>query len=435
MLFLLTTSIASYIEKLLLAQYSEEAFAGSLNGFALAKVFQASTLAVVISGQAFVGLFHGGNQPKQIGPCIWQLIWFSLGTALVVPTFGFAIVHLFYQNTPLFQSASSYFSLLCWFNFLYPLAGALSAFYIARGKMALVVSLTIAACFLNIGLDYILIFGTFYSSPMGSTGAALAKVISQGVLCLALGFIFLSRKNKEEFNTSQWALEPRLFYHYIKPGVLRGLGAFVCLADWSFVTRTMSVLSEHHSRIFGIGNAIFYFFTFFADALFQSMVTVTSNYIGKKQSLEIRKIVLSAMMVLFVFCGFLTIPFFVFPETLMICFKTTCFSSEIVPLIQLIAPWIWISLIGYGLNLIGLGLVTAFRDAFFLFGFYCCTWSLSAVPIYVAMAILGWSADKFWLLFFLTNSAMACVLFRRASRQNWLGEQLPPASFPEVPSR
>ena len=208
LLFVFGTSLTAYVERIFLAQYSENALAGSLNGFFLSRIFQFSTLAVIIGGQTFVGLFHGSKQPRQIGPCIWQLIWFSLGTVVLVPPLGFLLEHLFYHDTLIAQSEGGYFYLLCWFNFLFPLAGALSAFYIGRGKTALIVFLTLGSCLLNVALDYLLIFGNSYIPAMGTLGASLGKVISQGLVCIVLGFLFLRSFNHQMFCTRHFAFQP-----------------------------------------------------------------------------------------------------------------------------------------------------------------------------------------------------------------------------------
>ena len=427
LLFLLGTSVTSYIERIFLAQFSENALAGSLNGFFLARIFQFSTLAVIIGGQTFVGLFHGSNQPRQIGPCVWQLIWFSLGTILFVPPIGFLLEYLLYHNTSLAQAEGGYFSLLCWFNFLIPLSGAFSAFYIGRGKTLLVVALTLGACVLNVGLDYLFIFGSGSIPAMGSFGASLGKVISQGMICLILGCLFLSSNNHKIFGTRVWTFQPLLFFHYIKPGVFRALGAVFCFADWSVVSRTMSLQSEAHLLVYSIGVTIFYFFAFFADALFQSMVTLTATHIGKKQNQEIWKTVYNGLFVTVTYSLILCVPFFIFPESLMFCFKATAFRNEMMEVMHSIIPSLWLALLGYGVSVIPLSLIVASRDTVFLFKYYALYWLFSFVPTYLTMVVFGFSADKFWLISFFTTTVTTLVQFKRASKQKWLKEDWRPA--------
>lgn len=417
--FLFGVSITAYVERILLAQYSENALAGSLNGFFLSRVFQFSTLAVIIGGQTFVGLFHGSKQQHQIGPCIWQLIWFSLGTALVVPPAGFLLEHLFYHDTLIAQSEGGYFSLLCWFNFLFPLVGALSAFYIGRGKTALIVFLTLGGCLLNIALDYVLIFGNAYIPALGTLGASLGKVISQGFICLVLGILFLRSSNHQLFCTRDFAFQPLLFAHYIKPGLFRALGSIFCFIDWSIVSRTMTVKSGLHMLVYSIGVTVFYFFTFFADALFQSMVTLVATQIGQKQSQAIWKTVYNGLFIMLSYALLLCVPFFFFPEVLTLCFKATPFANESLEVMHSIIPSLWLALLGYGVSVIPLSLIVASRDTKFLSFYYSLFWIVSSLSTYLLMVVFDVGADKFWYIVFFSMVVTTGVLFKRVSQRRW----------------
>ncbi len=422
LLFVLGTSLTAYVERIFLAQYSETALAGSLNGFFLARIFQFSSLCVIIGGQSFIGLFHGSNQPRLIGPCVWQLIWFSLASIFIVPPVGFFLEHLLYHHTVLAESEGGYFSLLCWFNFLFPLVGALSAFYIGRGKTSLVMFLTLGGCVLNIGLDYLFIFGNNYIEPMGTFGASLGKILSLVFVCLVLAGSFLKSKNHEIFGTRSWSFQPLLFLHYIKPGLLRALGIIFCFGDWSFVSRTVTLLSEAHLLVYSIGVTIFFFFTFFADALFQSMLTLAATFIGQKRNDEVWKVVYNGLFIMAIYSLILCIPFFLFPEMLTFCFTATSFKNEMLEVMHSILPSLWLALVAYGVCVIPLSLVVASRDTAFLFRYNAFFWVFSALPIYLLMVVLGVSADKFWFMVFFVNVVTTIVNFRRISKQRWLQE-------------
>lgn len=433
LLFLFGTSLAAYVERIFLAQYSENALAGSLNGFFLSRVFQFSTLAVIIGGQTFVGLFHGSKQPHQIGPCIWQLIWFSLGTALIVPPLGFTLEHFFYHGTLIAQSEGGYFSLLCWFNFLFPLVGALSAFYIGRGKTGLIVFLTLSGCLLNVALDYLLIFGNSYIPALGTLGASLGKVISQGFICIVLGFLFLRSCNHQTYRTRDFAFQPLLFIHYIKPGLFRALGAIFCFIDWSLVSRTMTLQSELHLLVYSIGVTIFYFFAFFADALFQSMVTFVATHIGQKQGDEIWTIVYNGLFIMFSYALLLCVPFFFFPEVLTLCFKGTPFANESLEVMHSIIPSLWLALLGYGVSVVPLSLIVASRDTKFLSFYYAFFWIVSSFATYLLMVIFEVGADKFWYIAFFSALVTTSVLFKRVLKKRWqVGDWQPQAAKLEL---
>jgi MATE family multidrug resistance protein len=431
MLLLALVSVTGYVERLFLADYSEEALAGSLNAFFLARVFQSACIAVILVGQAFVGLYHGANQGKNIGPCIWQFIWFSLFSVSFVVPLGFLTEKLLFQNTAIASTEFNYFYLLCTFNFLFPLGSALSIFYMGRGLTRTIVFLTTLTCLLTIGLDRVLIFGWKFIPSLGTTGAAIGRVIPQGILCIVLFFLFLSPSNREVYGTNKWKFSPKLFWHYIRPGVIRGLGAFPALGDWVLISRFMSLKSEAHLLVFTIGSTIFYFLTFLGDGLLQTTVTMASNHMGKKDYPKIWNSYFSGLILLSIFAVILVFPFFIFPQTFLSCFSTSAFYGQLGPVFKQMSPWLWLAIVAYGLNTTSLGLIVAARDTLFLFCFYCGVWAISFIPIYVAMDLLNWPAHRFWLLVMGTNLVAFATFLRRASKEKWkveLGQPLLPSS-------
>jgi MATE family multidrug resistance protein len=418
-LLLALVSITGYMERLFLADFSTEALAGSMNAFFLARIFQSACIAVIIVGQAFVGLYHGANQTKSIGPCVWQLIWFSLLSMVFVIPLGFLAENVLFQNTAIAATASTYFYLLCIFNFLFPLGSALSIFYLGRGLTRTIVILTMGTCLLHIGLDRLLIFGWNFIPPLGATGAALGRVLSQAILCIILLFLFLSRSNRETYGTDLWKFSPKSFWHYIRPGVIRGLGAFPALGDWVLVSRFMSLKSEAHLLVFTIGSTIFYFLTFLGDGLFQTMVTMASNQMGKKDYAKIWNSYYSGLILLSLFAVILVFPFFIFPQTFLKCFSSSAFYSQLATVFNQMNPWLWLSIIAYGLNTTSLGLIVAARDTLFLFWFYCGSWIFSFVPVYLTMNWLHWPADQFWLIVMGTNLTAFATFLWRSSKEKW----------------
>lgn len=433
MLLVALMSITGYVERLFLADFSEEALAGSLNGFFLARVFQSACIAVIVVGQAFVGLYHGANETKNIGPCVWQFIWFAILSISFVIPLGFFAQHLLFQDTAIASSESNYFYLLCIFNFLYPLGSALSAFYIGRGRTRTIVFLMLAACLLNVGLDLVLIFGWHFIPSLGATGAALARVLSQAFLCIVLFGCFLSRSNREAYGTNLWRFSPKLFWHYIRPGIIRGLGAFPALGDWVLVSRFMSLQSEAHLLVFTVGSTIFYFLTFFGDGLLQTMVTMASNQMGKKDYSKVWSSYYSGLVLLSIFALALVFPFFIFPQTFLSCFNSSDFYAELAPIFKQMSPWLWLAVVAYGLNMVSLGLIVAARDTFFLFCFYCGIWMISFVPVFATMNWLHWPAERFWLLVMGTNLVASAIFYWRASKERWKVEiWQPKLPSPEV---
>jgi MATE family multidrug resistance protein len=427
MLLLGLISITGYIERLLLARYSTDALSGGLNAFFLARVFQAACLSVTVIGQAYVGLYYGAGQLKSIGSCVWQLIWFSfLSIGIVVPV-GLLAEQMLFGDTSIAYSVSNYFYILCAFNFLYPLGGALSAFYLGRGIAWPVVLLTVGSCLLNIGLDVILIFGMGPIPPLGATGAGIARVAAQGSLSLILFALFLSNYNRQTYSTDAWRFYPKLFWHYVRPGVLRAIGAFGALGDWVVVSRYMTLKSEAHQLVFSLGSTLFYLLTFIGDGLFQTMVTVSSNRIGKKNYQGIWISLSSGLFIIALLAILLIVPFFVFPQALIQFFDGSDLYQQTLTIYREINSTLWLAVIAYALNALCSGIIVASRDAFFLLCVYCGLWVVSFVPVYITMDLVGWSSTNFWYIVTFSNLVACTAFLWRASKERWKVDRWDPS--------
>jgi MATE family multidrug resistance protein len=90
-LILFSGCILSFLERIWFAHFSIHALEASVNAVYLLRIFQMPCIALAMMAQAYVGFYNGARQFTSIGPCIWQMIWFSVfSMALTVPLSFFA---------------------------------------------------------------------------------------------------------------------------------------------------------------------------------------------------------------------------------------------------------------------------------------------------------------------------------------------------------
>lgn len=198
MLSLFSSGMMMLVDRYFLAQYSLEA----MNGLATANLpltaFFLSAFSLATIAQVFVGQFNGGGHFEKVGSAVWQMIYFSLFT---VPLFFFLTYlgeNILFVHSPVRTEALTFFRTLMLFGFLWPLQGALSSFFVGRGKTFFVLFTTLIGNGTNIWLNILLI------PEFGILGAALATLSSQSLQCLLLFSAFLRKKNRAEFGTSSW---------------------------------------------------------------------------------------------------------------------------------------------------------------------------------------------------------------------------------------
>ena len=154
MLFLFCDTLTTFTERIFLSHLSTDGVPGSLNATYLASIFQNPCIAIAAMGQVFVGLYQGSGELKRIGPCVWQLIWFSLLSLVITFPLSIWASHFYFKDTLIYQAGTEYFSILAVGNFLFPLSIALSSFYIGRGKTLFVTLTMLTSYALNLTLSW-----------------------------------------------------------------------------------------------------------------------------------------------------------------------------------------------------------------------------------------------------------------------------------------
>ncbi|MFI5334771.1 MAG: polysaccharide biosynthesis C-terminal domain-containing protein, partial [Chlamydiales bacterium] len=225
-----------------LAHYTLESFEGCVNAVYLCSLFQLTCIRITSMAQIFVGFHKGANHQNLIGPCIWQMIWFSLFSMLITLPCGMVVGPFFLGGTAIEKPAMTYFQTLMSVNFLFPLSAALSSFYIAEGKTKPLILATLATQLVNILFDYLLIFGIpNFLPPQGIFGAALATGIAQGSFCLILFCLFLQKQYRERYATDKFALRWKAFWNYVQVGIPRAIARAVLLVAWAGIVRIMTL--------------------------------------------------------------------------------------------------------------------------------------------------------------------------------------------------
>jgi len=158
-LSLLSSSIMGFCDRLYLAHFSIEALHGCVSAGYLSLLFQHPVIRIVVITQVFVGLHYSSSQNKIIGSLVWQMVWLALFSMVLTYPIGQWVAPTVFKGSAVQVEAKAYFDILMKGNFLFPLGAALSAYFIGKGKVRIIVLATVFSHGLNIGLDYFFIFG------------------------------------------------------------------------------------------------------------------------------------------------------------------------------------------------------------------------------------------------------------------------------------
>ncbi len=406
-LTLISGSLMSLCDRAFLSRYSFIACEACVSAGFLLLLFQAPSIRIASITQVFVGQKNGAGQPEVIGKHIWQMIWFSLLTTLVITPIGLIAGYFYFSDTVVAVPALIYFNCLILFNFLFPLTAALSSFFIGLGRTSFIVWATIFSQLINIPLNYFLLFST----PLGILGVAIGTAIAQAILCAILFREFLAKKNQLMFGTAAYAFEPKLFWEIFKVGLPSALGKLMYSMSWAFIGYVMTSKGGIHLLVLTAGSTAILLFSFIHEGFSKIIVTVSAHLLGAKQTKLIPTMIKSALSFPLIISLILTVPFLLYPELLFSLFKLTPTPQEYEVLSKALL-WIWIFSFSFALNGIAAAVLTAFKDTVFYMIMASLSW-IDCLVLFYVMNVLHWSGDKMWLVLAMSSVLISSLQFLR----------------------
>lgn len=405
-----------FVEKLLLASFSVEAMEAAVSSAYACQIFQAPCVALAMMCQVFVGRWYGGEQWKEIGPAVWQFLWFSFLSSLLIIPLGILYGHYYFQGTIVEKLALPYYYFLIFINFLFPLGTTLSCFFLGQGKTRLILFCTIGFQAIKLVLGYLLIFGWDNWIPsLGIMGGAVSTFIAQLGFSLVLLSIFLNKNHAENFCSRIWHFQPLLFWECIQPGFLRALNRLLNFASWAAIAHLMTVKNGNFILSLSIGGTLFLFLPFLSDAICQAQTTIVSQILGKNLIFSLRKAFHSGIILVLLIVSIIAIPFLIFPfETFYLLFKNISPEGLSIPKIFL---GVWICFLFYTLLFVPLSSILAFKDTKFSLFMGIFSWINGYALMALAIKTFDIAADQFWLVLSIMHVSNALLYYLR---MRWL---------------
>ncbi len=220
-------TIQHFVDRMFLTWYSAEAIAAAMPAALLNWSFIGLFVGTAGYVNTFVAQYHGAGQYSRIGAVVWQGMYFSF---LATPLMYLALLigepfFLWLGHTPeLARQEGLYFRILMLGAPAVVLSNALSGFFSGLGKTWTVMWVNTAATAVNIGLDYVLIFGRSCLPELGIAGAGIASDIAALVAVTLFLFRLFARTHRQAFATFRArALDTALLRRLMAYGMPTGL--------------------------------------------------------------------------------------------------------------------------------------------------------------------------------------------------------------------
>ena len=426
-LSMLSINIMIFVDRLLLARYDTRAMNAAVVAGFVFSVFQYGAIGIAAIAEVFTGQYNGSQQCSKIGEPVWQMIWFSVLSLFIFIPVGQFAGPLLISNPEYFQDGVPFFKTLMFFGPTFPLATAIASFFVGRGKVKMVMSITIFSNILNVFFDCILIFGVEnFIEPQGAKGAAIATGIAQAVQAFLLLGIFLRSRYRRSFGTSKWQFKPKLFWQAFQIGAPNAMSSIVEALAWCALAQMLASVSEAHITIFSIGDSFFALFTFGFWGLQKGMIAVAANFIGANREAMISKTIRSGLKIVFAILVLYVIPMFLFPEWLAKWFfpPDSIANAEIGHYTAIMMRWLWVYFLFEALSWLFCGVLTAAGDTKFVMIMNSLSaWAFCIVPTYFWVTffegspVISWA----WCSFYAFMTTLS-FYFRYKSKR-WINDQ------------
>lgn len=232
----LSWTILTFVDRMFLTWWSEEALAASFPAAMLWWTLLCCPLGICMYAGVFVSQYFGAGQVSRIGPIVWQAVWigvFATPLTMVPIFFADAIFAAAGHSESVRSQEVIYFRILCYSIGAMLVSHAMSTFFSGQGKTWVVMLVDCGTVLVNIVLDYLWIFGHAGFPAMGVAGGAWATFAAIGFKAAVFTALLALPANRRRCGSWNWAFRPALCRRLLRFGGPAGLQMLLEVAGFT----------------------------------------------------------------------------------------------------------------------------------------------------------------------------------------------------------
>lgn len=248
--------IMQFADRVFLSWFSHDALAACVPGGVLAMTFAALFMGLASYTSVFIAQYCARKRKASVTISLWQGVWLAVISSLILAALtpvGHAIINMFRHGAEVTPLEIKYFTILNLFAGFSVINSALAGFFSGRGNTKVPMYAALCGNLVNIGLDYVMIFGKLGFAPMGIDGAAWATVIGSVVITAIYGTLIFGSRTRKSFKVAQLAgFYKPVFARLLRYGVPNGFGFLMDIMSFTlftFMVGNIDVLSLEASNI------------------------------------------------------------------------------------------------------------------------------------------------------------------------------------------
>ncbi len=420
-------SLLLFVDRMFLSWYSSDAIAAAMPAGMASFAMMCLFIGTAAYVNTFVAQYFGAKEEEKIGAVIWQGIYFSgLSIVLVVPAYLLAedFFSLIGHSESLQLLEVDYFKLLMYSAVFVVLNNTLSSFFSGLGKTMVVMWVSVLITAINILLDYLFIFGNLGFPEMGIRGAATATNIAIITGSLVLVVLIFQVKYRERFQLlSSWHFDKQLFNRLVYFGFPNGLRLFI---DMSAFTAFLMFVGTLGTRELAASNIAFNInaLSFLPMVgLMIGVAVVVGQRLGENKPHLAEKATWSAIHIALTFFGALAILYLSIPQVFIYPFTLNGGLSDMHGSVEMIIVLLkFIAFFGMfdALFLVFLGALEGAGDTRFIMKMsFIISVLLLVVPCYLYINYYSANIYVLWSIITLNVIIYCVVFFMRFYKGPW----------------
>lgn len=248
--------LMQFVDRMFLAWHSHDALAACVPAGVLAMTFGSMFMGLASYTSVFISQYYAQKKYASVTISLWQGILLALLSSAVLACLtpvGNAVIHFFNHGPSVTPLELKYFAILNLFGGLAVINNALASFFSGRGKTKVPMWVALCGNVVNVGLDYIMIFGKLGFPEMGIIGAAWATVLGAGSMTLVFGGLIFAGKMRKTFKVARLAgyYKP-VFSRLLRFGLPNGFGFLMDIMSFTlftFMIGNIDVISLQASNV------------------------------------------------------------------------------------------------------------------------------------------------------------------------------------------
>lgn len=418
--------VMTFTDRFFLSQLGHDQMNASLGGGVSLQVLLFFFVGLTGYSTALVAQYFGAGERLKTTRAAFQAIlvaFVSWPVVILLAPLGGAVFSKMGIPQQQMEYQLVYLNTLSYGSIFLIMRHTLGCYFMGIGKPRVVMIATLLAMFINVVLDYVLIFGKLGFSPMGVKGAAIATIMGGAAGTAILLVAYLGHKNRTDFGVlNSFKFDFQMMKKLVYFGYPAGLELFL-----NFVGFSITIALFHgRGQIAATATTIMFNWDLVSFIpLLGIEIAVTSlvgRYMGAGRLGEAQRAAYSAIKI-GVFYSFAILLLFVFvPEFLVRVFQPGSLDTVFEDSVPIAVRMIRIASIYVLVEAMMVAMVGALRGA----GDTHYTMVLSVVSHWVFIPVLYLSLNVFessielgWFLLVVSYLIFSTIMFRRFKSGKW----------------